>query len=106
MVSKKEINNISIEYKEKLLEINKTFYMLFQAKGYSPDSHFNSDVWFLKNDECLNNLRTTSDINDKKTLNKDSKSLPKDNKVLKIISFLTSKENEEMTLPNKIKVMT
>lgn len=78
----------NIEYKEKKIEIEKSFTKLFTANDYKQDAYFNSAVWFLSNDSTFQALRTNT-FSDEKDKDKASE-LISDNKVYKLISYLSN----------------
>mgnify|MGYP000494002890 CR=1 FL=1 len=78
----------NIEYKEKKIEIEKSFTKLFTANDYKQDAFFNSAVWFLSNDSTFQALRTNT-FSDEKDKDKASE-LISDNKVYKLICYLSN----------------
>jgi hypothetical protein len=62
--SRPSINNFEIKTDPKYIKMKEIFERHFRSKGYSIDSIFYSDVWFLKDDKQFQNLQRPSGSND------------------------------------------
>lgn len=98
------INLESIEIKQKKLEIESTLLKLFKANDYKQEGYFNSDVWFLKNDIAVQALKTNS--NSSFYDNSKSFEIISENKIYKILNYLSMINNSTTNSTNTNKTKT